>query len=298
MHQYHNLLRHILNHGTRRTNRTGTDTIGVFGYQARFDLREGFPLVTTKKMFFRGIVEELLWFLSGDTNAKTLQAKGVHIWDEWATKGQCAKFGREEGQLGPIYGHTWRNFGATYCGDACNCSGVAVGPDGYHLNGFDQIAWLVNEIVKNPDSRRLIVTGWDPREAQRVALPPCHTLFQFYVQDGELSCQLYQRSADAMLGIPFNIASYALLTHLLAHVTSLKVGEFVHAFGDLHLYENHLTQVAEQLQREPYPLPTVRITKSTAFEVTPFAHLLSIRYEDIVLENYKHHPAIKAEVAI
>lgn len=298
MDQYHNLLRHILNHGTRRTNRTGTDTIGVFGYQARFDLREGFPLVTTKKMFFRGIVEELLWFLSGDTNAKTLQAKGVHIWDEWATKAQCAKFGREEGQLGPVYGHTWRNFGATYCGDGCGCSGVAVGPDGYHLNGFDQIAWLVNEIVKNPDSRRLIVSGWDPREAQRVALPPCHTLFQFYVQDGELSCQLYQRSADAFLGVPFNIASYALLTHLIAHVTGLKVGEFVHTFGDLHVYENHLTQVAEQLRREPYPLPTVRITKNTAFEVTPFAHLLSIRYEDIVLENYKHHPAIRADVAI
>ncbi len=298
MDQYHLLLRHILKHGTRRPNRTGVDTIGVFGYQARFDLREGFPLVTTKKMFWRGIVEELLWFLSGDTNAKTLQAKGVHIWDEWATKDQCARFGRAEGQLGPVYGHAWRNFGATYCEDMCGCRGINAGPDGYHRNGFDQIGWLVNEIVKNPDSRRLIVSGWNPPDTQIVALPPCHSLFQFYVQDGALSCQLYQRSADAFLGVPFNIASYALLTHLIAHVTGLKVGEFVHTFGDLHVYENHLAQVHEQIARAPYALPTLRITKNNAFEITPFGHLLAIRYEDVVLENYQHHPAIKAEVAV
>lgn len=332
MRTYLDLLQHILDNGKRRTNRTGTDTIGVFGYQARFDLRTGFPLLTTKKMFIRGIVEELLWFLSGDTNAKTLQDKGVHIWDEWATKEQCAKFDREEGDLGPIYGWTWRHFGGNYDNREAIEKHSIEWP-----NGFDQLAWLVDEIVKNPNSRRLIVTGWDPREAQCVALPPCHTLFQFYVEDPRasrleqpkkhyhhdddipecemyedvekprepeldprpiLSCHLYQRSADAFLGVPFNIASYALLTHLIAHVTGLQVGEFVHTFGDLHVYTNHLDQVREQLSRAPYPLPTLRISRTPKPGESPLQQLLSIRFQDIFLEGYTAHPAIKAPVAV
>lgn len=301
MRTYLDLLRHILDHGRRRPNRTGVDTISVFGYQARFDLREGFPLLTTKKMFFRGIAEELFWILSGSTDARELQAKGVHIWDEWATAEQTARFGRGEGQLGPVYGHQWRNFGATFCDEMCGCRGTNAGPDGYHRNGFDQIAWLVAEIRKNPSSRRLIITGWNPPEAERVALPPCHTLFQFYVQDGELSCHLYQRSADAFLGVPFNIASYALLTHLIAFCTGLRVGEFVHSFGDLHIYENHLDAVREQLGREPRPLPKLAIhttTEALSDADRAIAKLLAMRYENLVLEGYDPLPAIKATVAV
>lgn len=283
MQTYHALLRHILAHGRVRPNRTGEDTIGVFGYQARFDLREGFPLVTTKKMFWRGIVAELLWFLSGDTHEHTLRDQGVHIWKEWATADQCARFGRAEGDLGPIYGWTWRRFGQHY-------DDLGVG------GGFDQIAWLLDEIQKNPSSRRLIVSGWDPREASNVALPPCHTLFQFYVQDGELSCHLYQRSADAFLGVPWNIASYALLTHLIAHCTGLRVGEFVHSFGDLHVYQNHLAQVSVQLSREPRPLPQLVVHDTEIGD--PLRRLLAIRYEDISLHAYDPHPALAAPVAV
>lgn len=301
MRTYLDLLQHILTHGRRRPNRTGVDTIGVFGYQARFDLRAGFPLLTTKKMFFRGVAEELFWFLSGSTDARELQAKGVHIWDEWATAEQTARFGRGEGQLGPVYGHAWRNFGATYCDEMCGCRGTGAGPDGYHRNGFDQIKWLVAEILKSPQSRRLIVSGWHPVDAERVALPPCHTLFQFYVQDGELSCHLFQRSADAFLGVPFNIASYALLTHLIAYCTGLTVGDFVHTFGDLHIYENHMDQVREQLSREPRQSPRLRIDATTEAVASPdraFKKLLSLGFENLLLDGYNPHPAIKADVAV
>lgn len=283
MQTYHDLLRHILTHGRVRPNRTGVDTIGVFGYQARFDLREGFPLVTTKKMFWRGIVAELLWFLSGDTHEHTLRDQNVHIWQEWATAEQCARFGRAEGDLGPIYGWTWRRFGQPY--DDLGVPG-----------GFDQIAWLLDEIQKNPSSRRLIVSGWDPREASNVALPPCHTLFQFYVQDGELSCHLYQRSADAFLGAPWNVASYALLTHLIAHCTGLRVGELVHSFGDLHVYRNHLEQVSMQLSRSPRLLPNLVVHDTEIGD--PLRRLLAIRYEDLSLHGYDPHPALAAPVAV
>jgi thymidylate synthase len=280
MWQYLDLLGHVLENGKRREDRTGTGTLGVFGCQIRFDLREGFPLVTTKKVHMKSIVHELLWFLRGETRTEALTQAGVRIWDEWATPEQTARFGREPGDLGPIYGHQWRNFGATRL------------PDGtYARDGKDQIAELVAQLRKNPSSRRHIVTGWNPLEADAVALPPCHTLFQLYVDDGELSCQLYQRSADLFLGVPFNIASYALLTHLLAHGLGLRVGDFVHTFGDAHLYLNHLEQAKLQLSRKPRPLPTLSILGEPRM---PWEY----RYEDIVLEGYDPHPHIKAGVSV
>jgi thymidylate synthase len=247
MKAYHELLERILAEGEERADRTGTGTIGIFGHQMRFDLAAGFPLVTTKKVHTRSVIQELLWFLSGRTDNQWLNERGVTIWDEWATPEQCARFGRPAGDLGPVYGHQWRNFGATRR------------PDGtFERDGVDQLARVVAEIRRNPTSRRLIVTGWNPREADQVALPPCHTLFQFQVSSGgRLHCQLYQRSADCFLGVPFNIASYALLTHLVAQVTGLKPGVFVHTLGDAHLYKNHLDQARLQLSRDHRPLPTL-----------------------------------------
>src|SRR6184192_1296158 len=247
MQQYHDILRSILEHGTEHQDRTGVGTISHFGYQTRFDLREGFPIVTTKRVPFRWIAEELFWFLSGDTDETNLRAKGVDIWKEWADEEHTRRFGREAGDLGPIYGYLWRSFGGNYP----------------KRDGVDQIVRLINEIETNPNSRRLIVSGWDPRECDNVDLPPCHTLFQFKIEQpaGErfLHCQLYQRSADAFLGVPFNISSYALLTHLIAHVMELEVGEFVYTLGDYHIYKNHLEQVNELLSREPLPLPELKI---------------------------------------
>ncbi|MBN9167656.1 MAG: thymidylate synthase [Myxococcales bacterium 68-20] len=280
MQQYLNLLELILERGKDREDRTGTGTRGIFGHQMRFDLREGFPLLTTKKLHIKSIVHELLWFLRGETHVKPLQDAGVRIWNEWATPEQTARFGRAEGDLGPVYGHQWRNFGATLRSDGT-----------YEADGVDQIKRLLDDIARNPNSRRLIVSGWNPKEAEQVALPPCHTLFQFYVQDGELSCQLYQRSADVFLGVPFNIASYALLTMMIAHVTGLRPGDFVHTFGDAHLYKNHLEQAKLQLTRAPRPLPRLRIATETR-------DLFAIRFEDVVLEGYDPHPHIAAEVSI
>ncbi len=280
MRQYLDLLRAILERGTPKTDRTGTGTRSLFGYQMRFDLAEGFPLVTTKKVHLKSIVHELLWFVRGETNVRSLQEAGVTIWDEWATPEQTARFGRPAGDLGPVYGHQWRNFGATPRGDGT-----------FERDGFDQLAELLRQIRERPDSRRLVVTGWNPREADQVALPPCHTLFQFYVAEGRLSCQLYQRSADVFLGVPFNIASYALLTQMVAQVTGLAPGEFVHTFGDVHLYANHLEQAQLQLTREPRPLPTMHLDPSVT-------DLFAFRYEHFRLEGYDPHPAIKAEVAV
>lgn len=280
MQTYLDLLRLVMDQGGQKSDRTGTGTRSVFGHQMRFDLSKGFPMVTTKRVHFRSIAIELLWFLRGDTNVQYLQDHKVTIWDEWATAEQCARFGRPAGELGPVYGHQWRNFGATQL------------PDGsYAQDGVDQLKWLVNEIKTNPDSRRLIVSGWNPREATQVALPPCHTLFQFFVQDGKLSCQLYQRSADIFLGVPFNIASYALLTHMIAQVCGLGVGEFVWTGGDCHLYSNHLAQAELQLSREPLPLPTLKLNPAVT-------DLFEFQFEDIELLNYQHHPAIKADVAV
>ncbi len=277
---YLELLELVLEKGKDRQDRTGTGTRGIFGHQMRFDLREGFPLLTTKKLHTKSIVHELLWFLRGETHVKPLQDAGVRIWNEWATAEQTARFGRGEGDLGPVYGHQWRNFGATRL------------PDGtYAPDGFDQLNRLVNDIQENPNSRRLVVTGWNPKEATEVALPPCHTLFQFYVEDGELSCQLYQRSADIFLGVPFNVASYALLTHLVAHVTGLRVGDFVHTLGDAHLYRNHFEQARTQLARTPRPLPRLTLTSEAR-------DLFSFRYEDIAFEGYDPHPHIAAEVSV
>ena len=280
MKAYHELLHTILTQGRDREDRTGTGTRSIFGYQMRFDLQEGFPLLTTKKVHLRSILHELLWFLRGETTVASLQAEGVSIWDEWATPEQTARFGRQPGELGPVYGHQWRNFGATRR------------PDGtYERDGLDQIERLLEQIRTTPHSRRLIVTGWNPQEADQVALPPCHTLFQFYVQDGELSCQLYQRSADVFLGVPFNIASYALLTMMIAQVTGLKAGDFVHTFGDAHLYLNHLDQARLQLSRTPRPLPTMRLNPAVT-------DLFAFGYEDFTLEGYDPHPHIKAEVSV
>jgi len=280
MKQYLDLMRHIKDNGTFKGDRTGTGTYSVFGYQMRFNLADGFPLVTTKKVHLKSIIHELLWFLSGDTNVKYLQDNGVSIWNEWATAEQCARFGRAEGELGPVYGHQWRNFGATKNADG------SFSPD-----GFDQIATLIHDIKHNPNSRRLIVSGWNPQEANQVALPPCHTLFQFYVADGKLSCQLYQRSADVFLGVPFNIASYALLTMMIAQVCDLGLGDFVWTGGDCHLYSNHLEQSDLQLSREPLPLPTMRLNPAVK-------DIFNFKFEDFTLENYQSHAAIKAPVAV
>jgi thymidylate synthase len=264
MRQYLDLLQYVLDHGTERQDRTGTGTVGVFGYQMRFNLGEGFPALTTKKLHLRSIIHELLWFLRGDTNIKYLKDNGVSIWDEWAD---------ENGDLGPVYGSQWRSW-----------------PDG-HGGTIDQIANVVNEIKSNPYSRRLMVTAWNPAEIQDMALPPCHCLFQFYVSDSKLSCQLYQRSADIFLGVPFNIASYALLTMMMAQVCGLEPGDFVHTFGDAHIYKNHLDQVHLQLSREPRPLPTMRINPEVK-------DIFGFCYDDFKLENYNPHPHIKGEVSV
>ena len=281
MFQYHELLRHILDRGTRHEDRTGVGTISTFGYQTRFDLREGFPIVTTKRVPFRWVAEELFWFLSGSTNEADLRARGVDIWEEWATEEQTARFARHTGDLGPVYGYLWRSFGGDY-------------PE---MNGVDQIARLIREIETNPNSRRLIVTGWNPETCDEVALPPCHTLFQFKVENEKtLHCQLYQRSADAFLGVPFNISSYALLTHLVAHVCGLDVGEFIHTFGDLHIYSNHLDQVDELLSREPLALPKLEFVNANALE--GLEGLLNFKYENLNLAGYQSHGKIAAPVAV
>ncbi|MDR4998614.1 thymidylate synthase [Brevibacillus sp. FSL K6-0770] len=264
MKQYLDLCQRILTEGVTKEDRTGTGTISIFGHQMRFDLSEGFPLVTTKKLHMKSIIHELLWFLAGDTNVRYLQENGVRIWNEWAD---------ENGDLGPVYGKQWRSF---------------VGRDGKTV---DQIQWVIDEIKKNPDSRRLIVSAWNPADLAEMALPPCHLLFQFYVADGKLSCQLYQRSADTFLGVPFNIASYALLTHMVAHVTGLEVGDFVHTLGDAHLYTNHIEQVKLQLTREPKPLPKLKLNP----EVTS---IFDFTYDDIEIVDYEAHPHIKGEVAV
>ena len=264
MDAYHSLLRRILDEGVAKDDRTGTGTLSVFGHQMRFDLSAGFPLVTTKRLHLRSIIHELLWFLAGDTNVAALRANGVTIWDEWAD---------EHGDLGPVYGRQWRSWAK---------------PDG---GSVDQIAWLLGEIRRNPDSRRLIVSAWNPADLDRMALAPCHCLFQFYVSDGRLSCQLYQRSADAFLGVPFNIASYALLTHMIAQVTGLQVGDFVHTFGDAHIYRNHLEQTRTLLDRAPRPLPRLALNPEVR-------DLFAFRYADITIENYDPHPAISAPVAV
>ncbi|MEN3213531.1 thymidylate synthase [Methylorubrum populi] len=264
MRAYHDLLTRILSEGVRKEDRTGTGTLSVFGHQMRFDLSEGFPLVTTKQLHLRSIVHELLWFLKGDTNVAYLRENGVTIWDEWADA---------NGDLGPVYGRQWRSWAK---------------PDG---GTVDQIAWILDEIARNPDSRRLIVSAWNPADLDRMALAPCHCLFQFYVAEGRLSCQLYQRSADAFLGVPFNIASYALLTAMMAQVTGLKPGDFVHTFGDAHLYANHLDQARLQLSRAPRALPRLRLNPEVR-------SLFDFRFEDIVIEGYEPHPAIKAPVAV
>lgn len=281
MQAYLDLLAQVRRNGERRSDRTGVGTLGLFGAQLRFDLSRGFPLVTTKKVHLRSIIEELLWFLAGRTDNQWLNERRVTIWDEWATPEQCARFGRKPGDLGPVYGHQWRNFGATRLADGS-----------YARDGVDQIRRLLEDLRAKPASRRHIVTGWNPLEADQVALPPCHTLFQFHVSgDGRLSCQLYQRSADLFLGVPFNIASYALLTHMIAQVAGLRAGDFVHTFGDVHVYLNHLEQVDLQLTREPRPLPTLRLNPAVT-------DLFAFRAEDISVEGYDPHPAIKAPVAI
>lgn len=277
---YLELLKTVVEQGKVRKDRTGVGTRGLFGAQLRFDLRERFPLLTTKKVHLKSIIHELLWFVRGETKVGSLQAAGVTIWDEWATAEQCARFGREAGDLGPVYGHQWRNFGATRRDDGS-----------YAPDGVDQLAQVVRDIEERPSSRRLIVTGWNPKEADTVALPPCHTLFQFHVQDDELSCHLYQRSADLFLGVPFNLASYALLTMMVAQATGKRPGDFVHTFGDVHLYLNHLEQAKEQLSRAPRAFPVMRLDPARK-------SLFEFRYEDFTLEGYDPHPAIKASVAV
>lgn len=264
MKQYLDLLTHLLEKGSDRPDRTGTGTISCFGYQMRFNLEEGFPVITTKKLHLKSIIHELLWFLNGDTNVKYLQDNGVKIWNEWA---------REDGELGPVYGHQWRSWTA---------------PDGREI---DQISQLIDQIRTKPNSRRLIVSAWNVGELDQMALPPCHLLFQFYVNEGRLSCQLYQRSADVFLGVPFNIASYALLTLMVAQVTGLKPGDFVHTFGDAHIYNNHLDQVRLQLSREPYPLPRMKINPEVK-------SIFDFKYEDFELINYQAHPHIKGDVSV
>ncbi|MDQ2936788.1 MAG: thymidylate synthase [Acidobacteriota bacterium] len=282
MKQYHDLLKSILVNGHEHDDRTGVGTLSHFGYQTRFDLRDGFPIVTTKKIPFRWIAEELFWFLSGDTNEANLRGRGVDIWAEWADEEHTRRFSRSPGDLGPVYGYLWRSFGGEY-------------PE---RNGVDQIANLIHEIQHNPNSRRLIVTGWDPRQADNVDLPPCHTLFQFKVEgDRVLHCQLYQRSADAFLGVPFNISSYALLMHLVAHVCGLEVGEFVYTLGDYHIYKNHVEQVEALLAREPYSLPTLEILDDGQ-RLYGLEGLLAIRYEHLKLVGYQSHGKMAAAVAV
>jgi thymidylate synthase len=268
MNQYHALMRHVLEHGTDKSDRTGTGTRSVFGWQMRFNLEEGFPLVTTKKLHTKSIIHELLWFLRGETNVKSLQAVGVSIWDEWADT---------NGELGPVYGRQWRSWPAPTAEDPNRT--------------IDQIKNLMREIKTNPDSRRLIVNAWNVGQLDQMALAPCHTMFQFYVANGKLSCQLYQRSADIFLGVPFNIASYALLTHLVADQSGYAPGDFVWTGGDCHLYNNHMDQAREQLSRRPFALPQLRLTGRAP-------DIFSYQFQDIVIEGYQHHPAIKAEVAV
>lgn len=282
MQQYQDLLRSILNNGTSHTDRTGVGTISHFGYQTRFDLRQGFPIVTTKRVPFRWVFEELRWFLSGDTNERTLRDRGVDIWAEWADEAHTTRFGRAPGDLGPVYGYLWRSFGGNYPAH----------------DGVDQIARLVHDIETNPNSRRLIVTGWDPRVADKVDLPPCHSFMQFKVENASLlHCQLYQRSADAFLGVPFNISSYALLTHMIAHVSGLEVGEFIYTLGDYHIYRNHLAQVEELLSRKPLPLPRLAI-RDGDHSLRGLEGLLAMRYEHLELINYQSHAKIAAPVAV
>ncbi|MEI8142258.1 MAG: thymidylate synthase [Chitinophagia bacterium] len=264
MQQYLQLVQHIIDHGTEKTDRTGTGTKSCFGYQMRFNLAEGFPLVTTKKLHLKSIIHELLWFLKGDTNIQYLKDHGVRIWDEWADA---------NGDLGPVYGKQWRSWEAP--------NGVVI----------DQISELIKQIKKTPDSRRLIVSAWNVGDLSKMALMPCHNMFQFYVADGKLSCQLYQRSADVFLGVPFNIASYALLTMMIAQVCDLEYGDFVHSFGDVHLYNNHMEQANLQLSRKPFPLPTMKINPAVK-------DIFAFQYEDFTLENYECHPGIKAPVAV
>ena len=264
MQQYHDLLKHVLAHGNLKTDRTGTGTKSVFGYQMRFDLNAGFPLLTTKKVHLKSIIHELLWFLQGSTNIAYLKENGVKIWDEWAD---------ESGNLGPVYGYQWRNWPK---------------PDGTHI---DQISQVINAIKKTPDSRRLIVSAWNVADVDQMKLPPCHAFFQFYVADGKLSCQLYQRSADIFLGVPFNIASYALLTMMVAQVCGLKLGDFVHTLGDAHIYSNHMEQVKEQLSRDIRPLPQMKINPN-------ITDIFSFKFEDFELTNYDPHPAIQGKVAV
>ena len=264
MQQYLQLVQHIIDHGTEKTDRTGTGTKSCFGYQMRFNLAEGFPLVTTKKLHLKSIIHELLWFLKGDTNIQYLKDNGVRIWDEWADA---------NGDLGPVYGKQWRSWEAP--------NGVVI----------DQISELIEQIKKTPDSRRLIVSAWNVGDLSKMALMPCHNMFQFYVADGKLSCQLYQRSADVFLGVPFNIASYALLTMMIAQVCDLQYGDFVHSFGDVHLYNNHMEQANLQLSRKPFPLPIMKINPEVK-------DIFAFKYEDFTLENYECHPAIKAPVAV
>ncbi|MGD1990534.1 MAG: thymidylate synthase [Chromatiales bacterium] len=264
MQQYLDLMRHVREHGSFKEDRTGTGTLSVFGYQMRFDLSQGFPMVTTKKLHLRSIIHELLWFLKGETNIGYLRDNGVSIWDEWAD---------ENGNLGPVYGHQWRSWPAA---------------DGRQI---DQISQVIDQIRNNPDSRRIIVSAWNVGDLDRMALAPCHAFFQFYVNDGKLSCQLYQRSADIFLGVPFNIASYALLTMMMAQVCDLEPGDFVHTFGDAHLYSNHLEQADEQLSREPFPLPTMRLNPDVK-------DLFAFGFDDFEILDYRHHPQIKAPVAV
>ena len=264
MQQYLQLLQHILDNGVEKSDRTGTGTISTFGYQMRFNLQDGFPLVTTKKVHLKSIIHELLWFLKGETNIAYLKENGVSIWNEWAD---------ENGELGPVYGKQWRSWEGT---------------DGKVI---DQVSDVINQIKKNPDSRRLIINAWNVADLPRMALMPCHTMFQFYVANNKLSCQLYQRSADVFLGVPFNIASYALLTMMMAQVCNLEPGEFIHTFGDVHIYTNHLEQVNTQLNRKPFPLPTMKLNPEVK-------DIFNFRFEDFKLENYQSHPAIKAPVAV
>jgi len=264
MKQYLDLMQHVLDKGAQKHDRTGTGTISVFGYQMRFNLQEGFPMVTTKKLHLKSIIHELIWFLSGDTNIKYLKDNGVKIWDEWADA---------DGNLGPVYGSQWRSWPK---------------PDGGHI---DQIAQIIETIKKNPDSRRIIVSAWNVTEIENMALPPCHAFFQFYVADGKLSCQLYQRSADIFLGVPFNIASYALLTMMVAQVCGLQYGDFIHTLGDAHLYNNHIEQARLQLSREPKPLPVMQINPEVK-------NIFGFKFEDFTLKNYEPHPHIKGAVAV